>query len=139
MKKYIRSMLSPLMFVALAGGANASDKISPQAVDGATTVSAAEAKDLFDNGTLFVDTRKDKDWNAGRIPDAVHLDVKKVLSEDTLSNEVKKDEAVVMYCNGESCMRSSKASAMAVEWGFSKVYYFRDGFPAWKSAGYPVE
>jgi rhodanese-related sulfurtransferase len=139
MNKYIRSMLSPLMFVALVGGANASDKISPQTIDGATTVSAAEAKDLFDKGTLFVDTRKDKDWSAGRIPDAVHLDVKQALSEETLGNEAKKDEAVVMYCNGESCMRSSKASAMAVEWGFTKVYYFRDGFPAWKSAGYPVE
>ena len=50
-----------------------------------------------------------------------------------------KDEAVVMYCNGHNCMRSSKASAMAVGWGYSKIYYFRDGFPAWKDAGYPVE
>ena len=102
-------------------------------------MTAAEAKALFDKGTIFIDTRKDKDWNAGRIPDAIQLDVKKKLSEATLGKEVKKADAVVMYCNGESCMRSSKASKMAVGWGYTNVYYFRDGFPAWKAAGYPVE
>jgi rhodanese-related sulfurtransferase len=36
-------------------------------------------------------------------------------------------------------MRSSDATKLAVGWGFSKVYYYRDGFPAWKAAGNPVE
>lgn len=116
-----------------------SGKSSPLSIPGATTVDVTQAKQLFDNGVLFVDVRKDKDWNAGRIPDAVHLDVKKVLSEETLLAEVKKDEPVVFYCNGHSCMRSSKAAAKAVEWGWKKVYYFRDGFPAWKGAGLPTE
>ena len=53
--------------------------------------------------------------------------------------EAGKDEAVVIYCNGEKCMRSSKACAQAVEWGFTNISYFRDGFPAWKAAGYPTE
>ena len=30
-------------------------------------------------------------------------------------------------------------AAMAVAWGFTKVYYFREGFPAWKTAGYAIE
>ena len=61
------------------------------------------------------------------------------MNENALAAEVKKDEPVVFYCNGHSCMRSSKASAMAVGWGWKKVYYYRDGFPAWKAAGNPVE
>ena len=24
-------------------------------------------------------------------------------------------------------------------WGFKRVYYFSEGFPVWKEAGYPVE
>lgn len=122
-----------LSFSAYAG------KESPTKVDGATTVDAAKAHELFQEGVPFVDARKDADWNAGRIPDAIHLNVKTVLNEKSLGEHVKKDEPVVFYCNGPSCMRSSKASAMAVGWGYENVYYFRDGFPAWKAAGYPVE
>ncbi len=36
-------------------------------------------------------------------------------------------------------MRSSNASEQAVAWNFERVYYFRDGIPAWQEAGYPVE
>jgi len=108
-------------------------------VDGATTVDTVKAKALFDDGALFVDVRSDKDWNAGRIPDAVHIELKKVYSEETLVAEGAKDEAIVIYCNGEKCLRSSAASEKAVSWGFSKIYYYRDGLPAWKKAGYPSE
>ena len=76
------------------------EKQSPKTVPGATAIDAAKAKALFDQGVIFVDTRNDADWEAGRIPDAVHLGVYEVLSEETLSEVVKKDESVVFYCNG---------------------------------------
>lgn len=117
----------------------AEDQVSPLNVDGATTINTIKAKALFDEGVAFIDVRKDKDWAAGRIPDAIHIELKKKLNEISLGENVKKDEKLVLYCNGESCMRSSKATTMAVGWGFTKVYYYRDGFPAWKGASYPVE
>lgn len=113
--------------------------VSPMTIDGATTVDTAKAKALFDKEVLFLDVRSDSDWGAGRIPGAEHLELKKVLTADSMGAIVKKDQEVVIYCNGASCMRSSSATAKAVGWGFTKVYYYRDGFPAWKSAGYPVE
>jgi len=137
MKKLIKYLL-PALMVFTSPFIYASD-LSPESVSGATTVDAAQAKQLFDDEALFIDTRKDKDWDAGRVPGAEHLDVKKALTADSLAAVAGKDEAIVMYCNGHKCMRSSKGAAMAVEWGYSKVYYFRDGFPAWKDAGYPVE
>lgn len=113
---------------------------SPASVDGAITVTAHEAKALFDSEVLFVDVRKDSDWDAGRIPGAVHLDNKKgAFSESALGAEIDKAEKVVIYCNGPKCMRSSKGSAAAVAWGYTSVYYFRGGFPEWKAAGFPVE
>jgi len=138
MKHLTKPVWIALIALLIPFGVYAAD-VSPETVEGATSVDAAKAKELFDAGVIFVDTRKDADWAAGRIPEAVHLDVKKVMNEQTLGENAKKGEAVVMYCNGEKCMRSSKASAMAVSWGYTQVYYFRDGFPAWKTAGYPVE
>jgi len=114
-------------------------EVSPTSIPGATTVTTNEAKDLFDKGVTFVDVRKDSDWDAGRIPGAVHLELKSVFNEGELAKVVSKDQEVVIYCNGESCMRSSEACAEALKWGFAKVYYFRDGFPAWDAAGNPVE
>jgi len=137
MKKFafVLPLLAALVFIGPAHAA----KVSPKEVAGAKTVSAGEAKKLFDKGVKFIDVRKGSDWDAGRIPGAVHIELKKKLNEKSLSAAVAKDKDVVIYCNGEKCMRSSKASVKAVGWGYSKVYYFRDGFPAWKSAGYPVE
>jgi rhodanese-related sulfurtransferase len=83
--------------------------------------------------------RKDSDWEAGRVPGAYHIELKKEFNESALLEVVGKSDAVVFYCNGSGCMRSSKASSMAADWGFKKVYYFRDGFPAWQAANLPIE
>jgi rhodanese-related sulfurtransferase len=113
--------------------------ISPQTIAGAITIDATKAKQLFDQGILFVDVRRDSDWDNGRVPDAAHLELKKVFSKESLSEEAGVNEPIVIYCNGEKCLRSSKATTLAVEWGFKKIYFFRDGFPAWKQASFPVE
>ena len=114
-------------------------KATPEHVPGATTVDAAAAKALFDKEAAFVDLRKENVWNGGRIPGAIWMDFKKAFNEQALGAEVDKGEKVVFYCSGVRCPRSSKAAAKALTWGYGQVYYFRDGFPAWKTAGYPVE
>jgi adenylate cyclase len=45
----------------------------------------------------------------------------------------------VFSCHAKYCPYSAYASAKAVLWGYTRVYYFAGGFPAWKEAGYPVE
>jgi rhodanese-related sulfurtransferase len=125
--------------VLLISGSLLAGDVSPESVAGATTVDTAKARELFDQEVLFVDVRKNSDWDAGRIPGAVHLELKSNYTEASLGAEAKKDDPVVLYCNGSSCLRSSEASEMAVGWGFTKVYYYRDGFPAWKDASNPVE
>jgi rhodanese-related sulfurtransferase len=112
---------------------------TPENVAGATTVDAAQAKKLFDEEALFVDLRKENMWNAGRIPGAVWLEMKTAFTQQALEEEAGKDEVLVFYCSGVRCPRSAKACEKALEWGYSKVNYFRSGFPAWKNAGYPVE
>ncbi|MDP6346146.1 MAG: rhodanese-like domain-containing protein [Alphaproteobacteria bacterium] len=133
------AIVSAFLFAIVAGAPAQAAKISPEKIDGATTVAAGEAKGLFDRGVTFIDVRKDSDWDAGRVPGAHHIELKKKFDEPKLAAVVGKEKEVVIYCNGPKCMRSSKACAKAVGWGFSKVYYFRGGFPEWEAAGYPVE
>jgi rhodanese-related sulfurtransferase len=141
-------MIRPLALIAAivllilttgAFGASELVEATPEKVAGATTVDAAQAKALFDDEAVFVDLRKENMWNSGRIPGAIWLDFKTNFSKESLATEVGKDEKIVFYCSGVRCPRSSKAAIKAVEWGYEQVYYFRDGFPAWKNANYPVE
>lgn len=126
-------LISACSFLVMA------DELSPLKIDNVTTVTTEEAHKLFETGTLFVDVRKNSDWEAGRISDAAHLELKSEFTEQSLLAEASKETAVVIYCNGPKCLRSSKASEKAVKWGFTKVYFYRDGFPSWKLAGLPIE
>ena len=126
-----------LMALTAAGWAGKTE--APKSVPGATTIDVTEARKLFEAEVPFIDVRKDKDWDAGRVPGAYHLDVDKALTRESLGEIVKPDETVVFYCNGPKCHRSSRATTMAIGWGYTDVKYFRGGFPAWKNAGNPVE
>ena len=50
-----------------------------------------------------------------------------------------RDDAVVFYCNGITCMGSSVASQKAVEWGWTNVIYYREGFRHWQAEGRLIE
>jgi rhodanese-related sulfurtransferase len=126
-----------LLFASLAMAAD--EYVSPEAVPGAITIDTAKAKALFDHGVVFIDVRNDADWEAGRIPGAIHLELKRVFSAESLGAVVAKDQDVIVYCNGTQCPRSSDAAIKAVAWGFTRVYYYRLGFPNWQAAGYPAE
>jgi rhodanese-related sulfurtransferase len=111
------------------------DNVSPAEVEGATTIDAAQAKALVDAGVAVVDVRWD--WSTGHLAGALNLDVYTEFTEENLSASVAKDEKVVMYGRGVG-PHTARACARAASWGFEKIYYFREGFIAWKAAGYPV-
>jgi len=60
-------------------------------------------------------------------------------TKDSLSSLVGLDDEVVFYCGGLDCHLAANSCAQALTWGYTKVYYFAGGFPAWRDAGYPVE
>ncbi len=131
-----------LLFITLSvlsSHSIAAKKISPEHVNGATTVNTQEAKQLFDQGVIFLDVRSNRDWEAGRIPGSKHLELKKVYNQESLSSIASTSDKLVIYCNSKGCMRSSKACKKAVEWGYKNVYYYRLGYPNWQSHGYAVE
>lgn len=136
MKSYL---LLPLAFLFLATSALAAD-LAPVKVAGASTIGTITAKMLLDKGFIFVDVRQTENFNNGHIPGARHLAVNSEnFTADNLSVIVKRDQAVVFYCNGVNRERSSIASEKAVAWGWSKVLYYREGLPQWKEAGLEVE
>ena len=115
-----------------------SASLLPATVEGATTIDAVTAKLLFDRGVPFVDVRDPDEWNAGRVPGAVHLELNREFTEARLSEVAAKDDEVVIYAI-TTWSTSARACMRAASWGFEKVYYFRPGFSGWQAAGHPVE
>jgi TolB-like protein/rhodanese-related sulfurtransferase len=129
--------------IGIPPGASASraypiDKPPPE-IEGAETIDAMKAKTLFDRGVPFVDVRKDPDWKIERIPGAVQLHLYADFSESNLSKIAAKDDEVVVYAYGLHSGLSTTAVMRAVPWGYTKIYFFREGFPSWKAAGLSVE
>ena len=116
-----------------------STDVSPMFVSGANSIDVTEAKQLFDRGVVFIDVRDVTDWRIGHIKGAISQDSELRFTEEALSAVIQRDEAAVIYCHGSRCLRSSEAVKKAISWGFTNIYYFRDGFPAWKIAGYPYD
>ena len=112
---------------------------APEQVEGAVTVSTKRAKTLMNQGVVFIDVRRAVDYQSSHIQWAIHLDLKLDLTEESLSAVVKKNQPVVFYCNGDMCQRSAVASEKTVAWGWTKVFYYRGGFPDWQKAGLPLE
>jgi TolB-like protein/class 3 adenylate cyclase/rhodanese-related sulfurtransferase/tetratricopeptide (TPR) repeat protein len=109
------------------------------AVEGAPKITVNEAKALHDRGVVVIDVRDHLEYRRGHIPGAVHLELATMLSEEALAEHVGKDDEVIFHCFGQYCPYSAYACAKAVTWGYTRVYHFESGYPAWEDAGYPTE
>lgn len=132
--------IAALLYLAFSLSHSAYAKgLSPENVQGATTVTPREAKGLWRQGVKFIDTRKGSDWEAGRIPGALHINIKTEFDKENLLKHVELSEPVVTYCNAVKCLRAANAAKKLVDYGYQKVYYYRLGFPSWKNSGFPYE
>ena len=108
-------------------------------VEGAPTIGLETAKELWDRDAVFVDVRDSFAFNDGHIPGSVHMDLHVDFTDERLSEIVGRNDDVVISCWGEDCPYAAHACAMALTWGFGKIYYFAGGFSAWSVAGYAIE
>jgi rhodanese-related sulfurtransferase/DNA-binding transcriptional ArsR family regulator len=82
-----------------------------------------------------LDVRPAEEYDAGHVPGAVNVPLTEL--EQYLKHLPKKQD-VVAYCRGPHCVLAFDAVARLREQGYS-ARRMEDGFPEWKSAGYPVD
>jgi len=114
---------------------------APIEIKGATTVNADDVIKLVQTTSdlVIVDNRTIADYEAGHIEGAVQLVDTDITDEAVLARLLKsKDAPVLFYCNGVKCGRAAAASAKAVSWGYTKVYYYALGLTEWKERGLPL-
>lgn len=121
---------------------NLAKKVSVEAVEGSETIFTDRAFELFENAANFLDVRSVAMFNKSRVPGAVNLFYKDkdVFTEAAVTAAFPdKVVPVIVYCGGLYCPLSAPAVTELMGWGYSEVYYYREGLPAWEKAGLPVE
>jgi rhodanese-related sulfurtransferase len=96
-------------------------------------ISAAEAKQMIDQGVTVVDVRTPAEWGGGHIPQAQHVPLDSILARP---RDVLKGDNVIFVC--QVGQRSALAAEMAAAVGFKTLYNLEGGTDAWVRAGYPV-
>lgn len=123
---------------------------TPTTAPGVKVVTADEASKLQAAGATVVDTRVAAEYAEGHIKGGVSIPYReksaKAADFDAAQDEFNlsklpavKGAAIVTYCNGVTCWKSLKAAVVAARAGYTNVHWFRDGLPAWKAKGLPVE
>ena len=124
---------------------------TPRVLAGATLVEdPAMIETLMAGGAQYIDTRTQAEFDRGHVPGARLVPyVEKSAKDpdyDAAHDQFKlqdlgadKSKALIFACNGAECWKSFKASHAAMKAGYSKVYWFRTGFPAWRASGRKVD
>jgi len=99
-----------------------------------------QVKELFDkNEAVIIDSRDRKTFSAGHIKGAVSLPLFEAATMiPEFSSRIPKKAMLLVYCNGYACEDSVELGKQLIAAGYSSVYYFDGGFPAWRDAKYPV-
>jgi rhodanese-related sulfurtransferase len=127
----------PLLMVMIASGAIWLWLTLRPRFSSVREIGALQATQLINRrDALMLDLREPKEYEGGRIPNAVHLPGSQLGSR---AHELAKltSRPVIAYC--ERGQRSRTAAAALVGLGFAEVYTLRGGLRAWSEAGLPVE
>jgi rhodanese-related sulfurtransferase len=122
---------------------------TPRSLPGAQVVDAAAVAQMLQRGARYIDTRTDIEFKAGHVPgaklvpyvekSAKEADYDAALDQfDTAQLGADRGLELIFACNGAECWKSYKASQAALKAGFTKVHWFRGGFPEWREAGQKV-
>jgi rhodanese-related sulfurtransferase len=104
-------------------------------------VSLDRARELFERDAgLFVDARPPGQYANGHIRGALNVPwqaVDRYFME--AADRLDGADAIVTYCDGESCDLSHELALFLKDMGFEDVRVLVNGWTVWKEAGLPTE
>jgi len=113
---------------------------APENIAGASRVSAEEVVDLIlsNPDMIIIDSRKKTEYLKGHIEGAINILNTELALDDLETIVPERTQAVLFYCNGARCLRSSDSIDKAVGWGYTNIFWFRGGWQEWTEKRLPV-
>ncbi len=147
----LSAMLALVLALFTGAAAGSGEALpTPSELEGGRVISVEEGLALYQQGATFIDTRNPLNYGRGHVPGARHIgyqaNSEKVVGFDAsldtfdlLALPQDKATVLVFYSHGDTGWKSYKAAVQSISAGYSRVYWMRDGWSGWSSAGYPVE
>ena len=138
--------LLAMFLISFLASANVMAAETPSTVPGVEIVDVAKAKDLIAKGIKYFDVRVPSDFAEGTIKGATSVPYTNS-SANAPDFDGSKDiwplaklpadkaAPILIFGNGPSGWRHYKASVLAANGGYKKVYWMRAGVDGWKAAG----
>lgn len=128
------------LLLQFTGAAWAEKPFAPDKVTGTIRVAAEEVVELVvrNPGLVVIDARKEVEYSKGHIQGAISLLDTEMTPEKLAAHVRDKSTPLLFYCNGERCLRSSRAAVKARDWGYTLIYWFRGGWNEWLEKGMPI-
>ena len=98
-------------------------------------------KQIYDNDlAVFIDARDNSDFIEGHIKNSINVPYDPDGDYDTnlIDSLYSLGKPIVSYCSGEGCSLSADLSYYLYGLGFMSIFYFEEGYPAWKDLNYPT-
>lgn len=127
--------------VFFTGSVSAVEKpYAPESMPGATSLLAEETVDLILSNPelIIIDSRKKTEYIKGHIEGAINILNTELLREDLEIIAPDRTQALLFYCNGVRCLRSSDSINKVVNWGYTNIFWFRGGWNEWTEKRLPV-
>jgi len=115
------------------------DKLVTLYLDSKDSLEPVPAKELMQRAkkglVTVLDVRPPEEYAAGHIRGAINVPVAELKKR---LNEIPRGQEIVAYCRGPYCLMAFEAVVELRNRG-RKARRLEDGFPEWKSAGFPVD
>ncbi len=113
---------------------------APESIQDVNIVSAEQAIDLIlsNPDLIVIDSRKKTEYSKGHIEGAVNILNTRLTREDLERVSPDKSRAILFYCNGTRCLRSSDSIKKARRWGYNNLIWFRGGWKEWSEKRLPA-
>ena len=85
----------------------------------------------------IVEVLSPSEYKKEHLPKAVNMPLETVTPENT--KQLRKDQAVIVYCANYQCDLSARAAWRLESMGFQEVYRYTPGKEDWIASGYETE
>jgi rhodanese-related sulfurtransferase len=129
------------MFLLFSMTALAEEKpYAPESIQDVVIVSAEQTIEMILSRPelLVIDSRKKTEYLKGHIEGSINILNTQLEREDLERIAPDKTKAILFYCNGIRCLRSSDSIKKARGWGYTNLIWFRGGWKEWTDKRLPV-
>lgn len=113
---------------------------APEFIENVPIVNAEQVIEMIISNPqlIVIDSRKKSEYLKGHIEGAINILNTRLTLMEMERVVPDRSTAILFYCNGTRCLRSSDSINKVKRWGYDQLFWFRGGWKEWSDKRLPV-